>query len=390
MAITSVEEFKARVSEVESQEGYQRPLGFAVGVRRRRGDTTLDVTFPLVNYEENFGSAAIVSSTLGLKGGENVFAVVDREQLQAIYAQFAPFHGDLENHLNVLNFKRLLDASENSSSGYSTKEVLAYFLFDGSQPVATPEEAYFKLAAMSQRKVRPHGINLNGAFGKLNNVAWSNYGPILPQDLDAERLKHIFSDNPLKVTHIDKFPYLVNYHAPSGTRIASGSQVRLGAYLGEGTTVMPAGYINFNAGTERNAMIEGRVSGGVFIDENSDVGGGASIMGTLSGGNKHVISIGQKCLLGANAGTGISLGFGCTIAAGAYVTAGSKISLYDANNNPVDIDGNVVAEGENIVKGAQLSGKDKMLFIQDSQTGKLTCRPNPKTIELNAELHSHN
>ena len=389
MTIRTVDEFSTKVSEIEAKAGYQRPLGFAVGVRRSRGDVTLDVTFPIVNFEESYGTAAIVSDVLEIESGKNSFSTVSTEQLQEIYNQFLPFHPEIEKHQNVVNFKALLAASEKGSTGYSQKDIVAYFLFDGSTAVESAEEAYFKLTALSQRKVKPHGLCLDGAFGKLANVAWTNYGPVLPQDLDAERMKYLFSDQPLSVTHVDKFPYLVNYHIPSGTRIASGSQVRLGAYLGEGTTVMPAGYINFNAGTEGNAMVEGRVSAGVFVSKDSDIGGGASIMGTLSGGNNHVISVGEKCLLGAMAGTGISLGFGCTIAAGAYVTAGSKISLYDANNNPVDIDGNAVAEGENIVKGAELSGKDKMLFIQDSQSGKLICKPNPKTIELNAQLHAN-
>jgi 2,3,4,5-tetrahydropyridine-2,6-dicarboxylate N-succinyltransferase len=389
MTIRTVDEFGTKVADIEASSGYKRPIGFAIGVRRRRGDVTMDVTFPIINFEESYGTAAIVSDVLGVTHGQNSISEVSSEQLQEIYNKFLPFHPEIDKHPNVHNFKSLLRASENGSWGYATKDIVAYFLFDGSQAVESAEEAYFKLTALSQRKVQPHGLCLDGAFGKLANIAWTNYGPILPQDIDGERLKHLFSDKSLTVTHVDKFPYLVNYHIPSGTRIASGSQVRLGAYLGEGTTVMPAGYVNFNAGTEGNAMVEGRVSAGVFVAKGTDIGGGASIMGTLSGGNNHVISVGEKCLLGAMAGTGISLGFGCTIAAGAYVTAGSKISLYDAANKPVDIDGQSVSEGENVVKGAELSGKDKLLFLQDSQSGKLICKPNPKTIELNAQLHAN-
>jgi 2,3,4,5-tetrahydropyridine-2-carboxylate N-succinyltransferase len=236
--------------------------------------------------------------------------------------------------------------------------------------------------------VLPHGTNLTGIFGKLTNVAWTNKGPVLPEELSAQISKHICS-SPIEVSHVDKFPYLVNYHIPSGVRIASGSQVRLGAYLGEGTTVMPAGYINFNAGTRGNAMVEGRISAGVVVDEDSDVGGGASIMGTLSGGNQNVISIGKKCLLGANSGTGISLGDGCTIAAGVYVTAGAKVSLYNEKNEPVNSRGDIVAEGQNTIKAIELNGADNLLFINDSKTGKLVCKPNMKAIELNAALHAN-
>ena len=166
--------------------------------------------------------------------------------------------------------------------------------------------------------------------------------------------------------------------------------IRLGAYLGEGTTIMPAGFVNFNAGTLHNAMIKGRISAGVVVGEDSDVGGGASIMGTLSGGNDHVISVGKKCLLGANSGIGISLGDGCTVAAGLYVTAGKKITLVNESNQPVNVAGDVVSNGENIVKAAELSGSNYRLFIEDSQTGEsVICKPNTKVIQLNEALHSN-
>ena len=387
--IRTINEFKDYVSSVESQKDYQRPTAFALGIRRSRGDVTLDVTFPIINFEESYGTAAIIAGAMGVTGKKNQFVEITRKELTAIYNQFLPFHPDADKHPNVQTIKRMVRASESRYNGYAKMDMICYFLYDGNHDVVNAEEAFFKLQTISQRKAKPHSLCLNGAFGKLTNIAWTNYGPILPQDFEKERLRNLFKERPLSVSHVDKFPYMVDYHIPSGVRIASGSQVRLGAYLGEGSTVMPAGYVNFNAGTEGNCMVEGRVSAGVYVSKDTDIGGGASIMGTLSGGNNHVISIGEKCLLGAMAGTGISLGFGCTVAAGAYVTAGSKISLYDADNKPVDIDGKSVKEGENVVKGAALSGKDKLLFMQNSQTGKLTCKPNPKTIELNAQLHSN-
>mgnify|MGYP001188339687 CR=1 FL=1 len=191
------------------------------------------------------------------------------------------------------------------------------------------------------------------------------------------------------VSHVDKFPYMTNYHIPQGVRIADASRVRLGAYLGDGTTIMPAGFVNFNAGTLGNAMVEGRISAGVIVGEDSDVGGGSSIMGTLSGGNEHVISIGKKCLLGANAGIGISLGDGCTVAAGVYVYAGKKVTLLNDKNEAVDINGNPVSAGQNIVKAMDLSGKSFCLYFEDSQTGELICKPNTKVIELNKALHNN-
>ena len=389
MKVETIDDFSNYIAQVEKKPGYQRPKAFALGVKRSRGDVTLDVTYPIINFEESYGTAAVISDALDITGSENQFVEIDRNTLKDIYNKFLPFHPEAEKHYNVLSIKRMIRASESRYDGYSKMTMGVYVLYDGSQPVESAEEAYLKLQMLSQRKVMPHEVCLDGAFGKLANIAWSNYGPILPQDVEKERMRHLFKERPLSVTHVDKFPYMVNYHIPSGVKVAAGSQVRLGAYLGEGTTVMPAGYVNFNAGTEGNCMVEGRVSAGVVVSKDTDIGGGASIMGTLSGGNKHVISIGEKCLLGAMAGTGISLGFGCTIAAGAYVTAGSKISLYDAGNKPVDIDGNSVEEGQNIVKGAELSGKDKLLFLQDSVSGKFICKPNPKTIELNAALHSN-
>lgn len=383
----TVEDFKAYVEKIQSASGYVNPKAFALGVKRTKNGKVLDAYFPLINWESSFGTAAVISKELNVESGKNASYSLSKEHLLNIFECFNPFVEEIEKHHNVALMKSLLKNFSDKHDYYSS-ELVACFIYDDAQDVEDAVEGYFKLQAISQRHVLPHGTNLNGIFGKLNNIAWTNKGPVLPEDLSAQTTKHIFLE-PLVVSHVDKFPYLVNYHVPTGVRIASGSQVRLGAYLGEGTTIMPAGYVNFNAGTKGNAMVEGRVSGGVVVDVNSDIGGGASIMGTLSGGNKNVISIGKECLLGANAGTGISLGDGCTIAAGVYVTAGAKISLYDLKKNPVDIKGSIVSEGKNIVKGMDLNGKNNLLFIQDSLSGKIICTPNPKTIELNAALHSN-
>lgn len=389
MQIQTIEEFQHYVQSIEAEADYKRPLAYGLGIRRSKGGKTLDVLFPHINYQTNFGGAAVFSKQVGWSSQQNGFATLDRAQLQDLHKIFLPFHDDHSKpHPNLRTLEAVL-ANHKKAEGYAEIDVLLYFLFDGSTPVQTPEEAYFKLQCLSQRCVKPHGVNLQGAFGVLHNLAWTNYGPMLPEDVPTERIRYLYTAQPLQISHLDKFPYLVDYHLPSGCRIAANAQVRLGAYLGEGTTVMPAGYINFNAGTEGNAMVEGRISGGVFVSANSDIGGGASIMGTLSGGNKHVITIGEKCLLGANAGTGISLGFGCTIQAGLYITAGMKIHLYDQHDQPIDLDGKIVDDGQNLVKAADLSGRDKMLFLQDSRTGRVICKPNPKTIELNAALHKN-
>ena len=384
--MATIENLKQHIRDIEARENYQRPIVFGIGIRKKRRDTTLEVFYPHINYESNYGTAALLRDASGFQGNKNGFVALTEDHLKAVDEEFEPIKGDGNNHPNADIISLLKNGA--GDNGYFDTDVIAYFLFDTNTAVESPEEGYFKTQCLSQLLVKPHDINCSGIFGKMNNVAWTNQGPILPKDLAAQRLKYILQGTELVVSHVDKFPYMVNYHVPEGVRIVSGSKVRLGAYLSPGTTVMPAGFVNFNAGTLGNAMVEGRISGGVVVDENSDIGGGASIMGTLSGGNKNVISIGKNCLLGANAGTGISLGDGCTIAAGVYVTAAAKVALYNAEKQPIDLSGNTVEEGKNIVKGIELNGRDYLLYYNDSQTGRLTARPNTKVIELNKSLHA--
>ena len=385
--MSTVESFKEYVANVEAKDNYHRPMAFGLGIRKRKGDKTLEVFYPLINWEGSYGTAAVIQDVVGYSGNQNGYATLSADQVSQALGKFEAFFNDGKSHPNIDVLNQLKE-NHTEVEGYADTDVLAYFLFDKDQGVEDPEEGYFKTQCLSQLLVKPHGINCSGIFGKMNNVAWTNKGPVLPEDLAAERIKWTFKGEELVVSHVDKFPYMVNFHIPEGVRVVSGAKVRLGAHLSPGTTVMPAGYVNFNAGTLGNAMIEGRVSGGVVVGANSDIGGGASIMGTLSGGNKNVISIGEKCLLGANAGTGISLGDGCTVAAGVYITAAAKVSLYNADKEPVDIEGNKVNEGENVVKGFELDGKSYMLYLQDSNTGKLIARPNTKLIELNESLHA--
>lgn len=384
--MTTIEDFKSYVSSVEASNDYHKPLAFGIGIRKTKEDKTLEIFYPTINFDSSFGTAAVLQDVANHRGQENGYVVLTNEQLKSALSKFDAFKNDGKDHPNIDILRQLVNA-EVPTMTYHKIDVIAYFLFDKDQAVESVEEGYFKIQCLSQLLAKPHQLNCNGIFGKMNNIVWTNKGPILPEDLASQKLKWTFQGEELVVSHVDKFPYMVNFHVPQGVRIVSGSQVRLGAHLSSGTTVMPAGYVNFNAGTLGNAMIEGRVSGGVVVDENSDIGGGASIMGTLSGGNKNVISIGKQCLLGANAGTGISLGDGCTVAAGVYLTAASKISLYNAQKEPVNLEGKLVQEGENIVKGMDLNGRDYMLYFQDSQSGKLIARPNTKVIELNASLH---
>lgn len=365
---------------------------YALGVRRHRQTQTLDVYYPTIHTEEKpTKRTEVFFKVSGLTPGETGLAILDELQLQKILEQIAPDFGPFQEDIDLietyLNF-------EPEKTDYFQSDVVLYNFFaephdEKSQNIKSIEEAYFRLQLLSQRKVKPNEIHLRGLFGILPNLAWTNRGPRLLADVPKERLKSHYTENPLQITHVDKFPYLLDYHIPSGVRIADGARVRLGAYLGEGSTVMPAGYVNFNAGAAGPSMIEGRVSAGVFVEEGSDIGGGASIMGTLSGGNDLQVAIGPGCLLGANAGVGISLGKGCTIAAGLYIYAGMKVSLVDLKEEPIDLTGKPVEKGQNVFKAKELSGRDHLLFIQNSQTGEVICKPNLKSIELNEELHKN-
>lgn len=239
---------------------------------------------------------------------------------------------------------------------------------------ADAKDAYLRLHLLSHRLVKPHGVVLDGIFGLLNNVVWTNFGPCAVEGFESTRARLKVAHGHVTVLSVDKFPRMVDYVIPSGVRIADADRVRLGAYLASGTTVMHEGFVNFNAGTLGTSMVEGRISAGVVVGDGSDIGGGASIMGTLSGGGKEVISIGEKSLLGANSGCGISLGDNCVIEAGTYVTAASKVRLPD---------------GE-IVKAAALSGGNNLLFRRNSLDGALEAISRTGTWGgLNSILHAN-
>ncbi|MDT0403564.1 MULTISPECIES: 2,3,4,5-tetrahydropyridine-2,6-dicarboxylate N-succinyltransferase [Streptomyces] len=236
-------------------------------------------------------------------------------------------------------------------------------------------DVYLRLHLLSHRLVQPHGQNLDGIFAHLANVAWTSLGPVAVDDLEKVRLNARAEGLHLAVTSVDKFPRMTDYVAPKGVRIADADRVRLGAHLAEGTTVMHEGFVNFNAGTLGTSMVEGRISAGVVIGDGSDIGGGASTMGTLSGGGNVRITIGERCLVGAEAGVGIALGDECVVEAGLYVTAGTRVTMPD---------------GE-VVKARELSGASHILFRRNSVTGTVEARPNNAVWGgLNDVLHSHN
>jgi 2,3,4,5-tetrahydropyridine-2,6-dicarboxylate N-succinyltransferase len=242
-----------------------------------------------------------------------------------------------------------------------------------AQPPLDAEDVYLRLHLLSHRLIKPHEANLDGIFGLLTNVAWTSLGPVAADEVETVRLRTRIAGLRLEVYGVDKFPRMTDYVVPAGVRIADADRVRLGAHLAAGTTVMHEGFVNYNAGTLGVSMVEGRISAGVVVGDGTDIGGGASIIGTLSGGGQIVVSLGERCLLGANSGIGIPLGDDCIVEAGCYITAGSKLTLPDGD----------------VVRARDLSGVSGMLFWRNSTSGALEARPRSGSWGgLNAALHT--
>jgi 2,3,4,5-tetrahydropyridine-2-carboxylate N-succinyltransferase len=326
--------------------------GFGLATENSAGEI-IEVFYAQFGLGDDTQFSATTLAACGLEAGQSGYVKLD----DAARAQFAAQIGNLA-------------ASE--------KPLILCVLGSDSAP-SSVAEAFLKLHLLSARLVRPHEVNLNGMFGVLHNLAWTSEGPIDLNELPERQLAARLQGKQLSVFSVDKFPKMTDYVVPRGVRIADTSRVRLGAYLGEGTTVMHEGFINFNAGTEGPAMIEGRISAGVMVGANSDLGGGCSTMGTLSGGGKQVIAVGENCLIGANAGIGIPLANGCVVEAGLYVTAGTKVNLLDAKGAP-----------RTSCKAMDLIGQEGLLFRRNSLSGSVECLPLQSEVELNDELHAHN
>ncbi len=288
---------------------------------------------------------------------------------------------DSSNEVLEVRYEKIIDSTHEEYKYYidvehksdDSKYLAIKTILQEDCAIQNIEEAYLKLHLLSMKKFLPNTLNLDGLFKSLKTVAWTSKGPFKPSEIPEK-----WSEGGIDVYSVDKFPRLTNYLIPEGIRIADTSRVRLGAYLSEGTTIMHEGFVNFNAGTLGPAMIEGRISAGVVVGANSDLGGGSSTMGTLSGGNKITISIGENCLLGANAGLGISLGNNCIVEAGLYLTGGSKVEVFDKK---------MVSKG--VKKASELSGKDNILYIRNSLTGKIEARINSSKLKLNPSLHQN-
>lgn len=397
MRIDSVEQFTKLVSEIEAGEGYRRPAAFGVGLatfaigdlsrpeRVAQGAAVLDTWYPAPNCDESFGTAAILARVVGHRAGTASYRL-SAAQLAEVLSAFAPFEGDGKRHPNLVALKQLaqtLSRGERMRELYARGEisldrvlpraVVVTFIGDLGDKMADAHDAYLRLHLLSTRKVKPHGQNLDGLFGTLSNVVWTNVGPFAPEGFEEVRGLLKSQGVEVRVHSVDKFPRMVDYVIPTGVRIADADRVRLGAHLSEGTTVMHEGFVNFNAGTLGKSMVEGRISAGVTVNDGSDIGGGASTMGTLSGGGNIVNHIGKGCLLGANSGCGIPLGDFCTIEAGLYITAGTKVQLPDGR----------------IVKARELAGQNDLLFRRNSQTGAVEVVNKKNEVVLNPALHKN-
>lgn len=376
----SVDEFKEVVAAIESNNGYEKPVAFALGVATVEatadgGEEILDVHFTRRNYGANFGTAAVLARVLGYEqtGLETGGYLLSHDEMSEALGIFTPFHGE-PGHLNIDTLQKLnedRDIYQGEFAMNPKKPILGVVRSWEDKP-AHIADSYLRLQALSERVMLPNSINLDGMFGKLPNVVRTqDHGVFTPEMWNALEEDMVLAGLSRTVISLDKLPYMLDRVVPSGTvRVAASERVRLGAHLADGTTVMQEGFANFNSGTLGESMVEGRISAGVVVGPDSDIGGGASIMGTLSGGGTEKITVGERSLLGANSGIGISIGDDCKVEAGLYVTAGTVVEH----------------EGRNR-KALELSGINGVVFYRDSRDGIVKTKPNTEAIQLNPELH---
>jgi 2,3,4,5-tetrahydropyridine-2-carboxylate N-succinyltransferase len=392
--IANTEDFKKLVAEVTSQDGYKEPMAFGIA-RVDRGqknaDKILQASFGLINWQENYGSAAVFIKALqeakinvDFSGSEFVATINENFVANAMNA-FTPYLAEAtgDAHKNVQVIKILANKDDIG------KDYRIVFLFADEAPQSV-EAVYLKLYALSLRKVKLRGINLNGAFGILSNVAWVGNKPYELEYLRENEIEMKLNGTYPAVDSVDKFPRFLQHIIPDdNTRILEASKVRMGAQLAAGTTVMPgASYINFNAGTLGPVMVEGRISSSAIVGSGSDVGGGASILGVLSGTDGNPISIGENTLLGANSVTGLPLGDACIVDAGIAILAGTKIKIYPEELEKIKVaNPDAKLDNKTTFKGAELQGLNGVHYRQDSTTGEIIARRSTREVKLNADLH---
>jgi len=392
--ITSVDAFKELVESVKSMEGYREPIAFGIA-RVDRGqknaEKVLQANYAVVNWKENYGSAAIFLKSLeeakckvDCSGSEFVTTINDNF-VQNAMAAFAPFLAEAtgEMHRNVQVIKTLANMEDVG------KDFRITFLFEESDPQSV-EAVYLKLYALSLGKAPLREVNLNGAFGLLSNVAWVGNTPFELEYLRENEIEMKLTGAYPRIDSVDKFPRYLQHIIPAdNTRILDASRVRMGAQLAAGTTVMPgASYINFNAGTLGPVMVEGRISSSAIVGSGSDVGGGASILGVLSGTDGNPISIGENTLLGANSVTGLPLGDGCIVDAGVAILAGTKVGIAPQELEKIRAaNPEVKLENKLVFKASELQGLNGIHFRQDSISGEIIALRSTREIKLNEDLH---
>ncbi len=394
MTINTAEDFKALVAEVTSQAGYKEPIAFGIA-RVDRGqknaEKVLQANFGLINWNENFGSAAVFIKALqdakcdvDFSGSEFVATINDNFVASAL-ASFAPFVSEAtgDAHKNIQVVKTLSNMKD------IAKNFRVVFLFEDANAQSV-EAVYLKLYALSQSKAELRGVNLNGAFGILSNVAWVGNTPYELDYLRENEIEMKLNGTYPTVDSVDKFPRFLQHIIPAdNTRILEASKVRMGAQLAAGTTVMPgASYINFNAGTLGPVMVEGRISSSAIVGAGSDVGGGASILGVLSGTDGNPISIGENTLLGANSTCGIPLGDACIIDGGVAIFAGTKVHVSsDELAKLKEANPEATLDDRTTFRADEFQGLNGLHFRQDSTTGETVVKRSTREVKLNADLH---
>ncbi len=395
--IQTADAFKALIDNIKTMEGYKDPLAFGicrVDLGQKNSDKVLQATYPVINWNENFGSAAIFIEALREQGiavdfsESEVVCNVNLAFLESCLNAFTPYADEAfgDAHKNIQVISALY--SQLKTEGAREGEFRVAFIFD-DVAIKSVEAAYLKLYAMSLAKVELRSICLDGAFGTLPNVAWSDGQPIELDWLRENEIELKFANAYPHIDFVDKFPRFLQHIIPAdNTRILETSKVRFGAQLHAGTTVMPgASYINFNAGTTGVSMVEGRISSSAIVGDGSDVGGGASILGVLSGTDGNPISIGKNSLLGANSVCGIPLGDACIIDAGIAILEGTKVGIYPEQLVKIqEVNKGVTMQGE-VFKGKDLAGLNGLHFRQNSLTGEITASRSTREIKLNADLH---
>lgn len=342
--------------------GAVHSAGLGLCTRNARGEV-IEVWYPEPRLRPDPAMTDMLAAGSPLAGGGNGFAAIASDRA-----------GGLSDALRRAGHEAEAGLLARLAGG----DVLFCLCRRDAAPASVPE-AYLKLHLLSHRLVRPHGVDLDGLFETLRTLAWTGDGPVDLEDLPERRLRARLEGRTLDVMSVDKFPKMADYVVPPGVRLADTARIRLGAHIGEGTTVMHEGFVNFNAGTLGAAMVEGRLSAGVVAGENSDLGGGSSTMGTLSGGGSAIVSVGRNCLIGANAGIGFPLPDGCTVEAGLYVTAGARVSVLNARG-----------EVERVVKASELSDRPNLVYRRNSLTGAVEALPAGVRAGLNPALHRHN